>query len=163
MLLEAGNYGCTNDMVTVVACMAVPQIFMWSKESTTDEDATKVQFADPDIEYVMLLNVYAVELVAGRKRWCWENFINDRSLQSADNVRRHLTRIMSKMELPLVRMSRWCVSRGMGSTSPSGTIRSSTYILAWLSISSRTGLYSRNLHSCPIIISGPLASRAWTG
>lgn len=31
MLFEAENYGCTEEMVTVVACIAVPQIFMRPK------------------------------------------------------------------------------------------------------------------------------------
>ena len=48
--------------------MAVPHILMRSKESARDKDATKVQFDDPDINYVILLNAYAVELDAGRKR-----------------------------------------------------------------------------------------------
>jgi len=105
MLLEAGSYGCAEEIVTVVACMAVPQIFMRPKESAKEADAAKAQFADPESDHITLLNAYnayAAEPEGGRKQWCWENFINDRSLQSANNVRRQLTRIMNKLELPLV-------------------------------------------------------------
>lgn len=33
-------------------------------------------------------------------RWCYENFINYRALQNADNVRTQLGRIMDKYKLP---------------------------------------------------------------
>lgn len=36
------------------------------------------------------------------KEWCYENFLNYRSLQSADSVRDQLSRIMRKQNLPLV-------------------------------------------------------------
>merc|ERR1711998_145832 len=38
----------------------------------------------------------------GSSQWCWEHFLNQRSLKSADNVRNQLTRIMSRFGLPLV-------------------------------------------------------------
>jgi len=34
-------------------------------------------------------------------QWCWENFINHRTMKSADNVRSQLARIMRKYNLPL--------------------------------------------------------------
>lgn len=36
------------------------------------------------------------------KEWCYENFINFRSMQSADSVREQLARIMRKLSLPLL-------------------------------------------------------------
>lgn len=70
--------------------MVVLWIFMRPKESARDTDATRVQFTDPEIDHIMLLNTYAAEPEpeAGRKRWHWECFINNWSLQSADNLRR---------------------------------------------------------------------------
>ena len=50
-----------------------------------------------------MLNAYhAYKQNADSKDWCWDNFINYRSMQSVDNVREQLTRIMRKLNLPLV-------------------------------------------------------------
>merc|ERR1712194_968655 len=37
-----------------------------------------------------------------RNKWCWDNFISDRSIQSAENVRFQLANIMQKFKLPLI-------------------------------------------------------------
>jgi pre-mRNA-splicing factor ATP-dependent RNA helicase DHX15/PRP43 len=53
-----------------------------------------------------MLNVYhafkGAEAQADPKRWCHEHFLSLRALQSADNVRQQLKRIMEKSELDLV-------------------------------------------------------------
>lgn len=36
-------------------------------------------------------------------QWCYENFINQRALKSADNVRQQLSRIMARFNLKLCR------------------------------------------------------------
>ena len=43
MLLEARDYDCAEEMVMVVAYMAVPQIFMRPKESDMDADTAKAK------------------------------------------------------------------------------------------------------------------------
>lgn len=36
------------------------------------------------------------------KEWCWDNFLDFRSLRNADNVRAQLERIMRRLKVPLV-------------------------------------------------------------
>lgn len=50
-----------------------------------------------------MLNVYhAFKQNENDSKWCYENFINQRSLKAADNIRTQLARIMKKFDLPLV-------------------------------------------------------------
>jgi|AntRauTorckE5430_2_1112549.scaffolds.fasta_scaffold00209_2 pre-mRNA-splicing factor ATP-dependent RNA helicase DHX15/PRP43 len=109
MVIASPDYGCSEEMMSIVACMSVPQVFMRPKESAKAADEAKAQFAHQDGDHLTLLNAYAAYAAvpkAEKKQWCWDNFINDRSMQSADNVRRQLTGIMTKLQLPLVTTDR---------------------------------------------------------
>lgn len=62
----------------------------------------KAQFAHVDGDHLTMLNAYhAYKQNAESKDWCYDNFINYRSLQAAENVRDQLSRIMYKLNLPI--------------------------------------------------------------
>jgi pre-mRNA-splicing factor ATP-dependent RNA helicase DHX15/PRP43 len=114
MILVSPEFGCSSEIVSIVACMSVPQIFLRPRESAKLADEAKAQFTQTDSDHLTLLNGYAAyELVpiGERKKWCWDNFINERSIQSAENVRKQLLGIMRKLDVPLVTSD----SRGDGS------------------------------------------------
>ena len=105
MILVSPDYGCSAEIVSIVACMSVPQIFMRPREAAKLADEAKAQFVHPDSDHLTLLNAYAAyEAVPmeDRKKWCWDNFVNERSMQSASNVRHQLLGIMRKLDVPLV-------------------------------------------------------------
>ncbi len=83
--------------------VSVPNVFMRPKEGTKAADEAKAQFSHEDGDHLSLLNVYFAYKQSGEnKDWCYQNFVNYRSLQSADSVREQLSRIMRKMSLPLI-------------------------------------------------------------
>lgn len=105
MIIASPDYGCSEEIASIVACMSVPQIFMRPREQAKAADEAKAQFTNDQGDHLTLLNAYATYSSipqSERKQWCWDNFINDRSMQSADNVRKQLTGIMTKLQLPLV-------------------------------------------------------------
>jgi len=76
---------------------------MRPKEAAKAADEAKAQFAHVDGDHLTLLNAYHAYKQSGEsKDWCYDNFINYRSIQSADTVREQLSRIMKKLSLPLV-------------------------------------------------------------
>ena len=90
-------------MLSIVAMLSVPNIFMRPKEAAKAADEAKAQFAHTDGDHLTLLNAYHAYKQAGEsKEWCYDNFVNYRSIQSADSVRDQLSRIMRKLSLPLV-------------------------------------------------------------
>ena len=114
MIIASPEYGCSEEILSIVACMSVPQIFMRPREAAKAADEAKAQFAQSDSDHITLLNAFAsYEAVprAQRKQWCWDNFINERSIQSAENVRKQLVGIMHKLDLPIVTTDK----RGNGS------------------------------------------------
>lgn len=102
MLLVSPEYQCSNEILSIVACISVPQLFLRPKESAKMADEAKSQFIYKESDHITLLNAYN-EYVnqSNKKQWCWDNFINDRSIASAENVRRQLQTIMTKLKLPL--------------------------------------------------------------
>lgn len=105
MLLCSPDYSCSEEIVNIVASMSVPQIFMRPREAAKAADEAKAQFADPTSDHITLLNAYAAyESVekSERRQWCWDNFVNDRSIQSAESVKRQLTGIMRRLDIPIV-------------------------------------------------------------
>lgn len=80
-------------------------------------DEAKMRFAHIDGDHLTLLNVYhafkqskffkqlwvlfKLKSFLGNEdpQWCYENFVNYRSLKSADNVRQQLARIMDRFNL----------------------------------------------------------------
>jgi pre-mRNA-splicing factor ATP-dependent RNA helicase DHX15/PRP43 len=105
MLICSPDFNCSEEIVNIVAAMSVPQIFMRPRESAKAADEAKAQFADATSDHITLLNAYAAyeEVpIEERKQWCWDNFINDRSIASAQNVKKQLRNIMTRLDIPLV-------------------------------------------------------------
>lgn len=102
-LLNSPKFGCSNEVLSIVALLSVPNIYVRPKEAAKLADEAKAQFQDPTGDHLTLLHTYHAYKANGcDKNWCYENFLNYRSLQSADNVRQQLSRLMQRMGLPLV-------------------------------------------------------------
>lgn len=122
MLICSPEYNCSEEIVNIVAAMSVPQIFLRPRESAKAADEAKAQFVDATSDHITLLNAYAsyedVSL-SDRKQWCWDNFINDRSITSAASVKKQLRGIMTRLDIPLV------TCRGRNGSYDTNTIRMS--------------------------------------
>ena len=84
MILVGPDYGCSSEIATIVACLSVPQIFLRPRDSAKAADAARAQFVQEDSDHITMLNAYATyETISEpeKKQWCWDNFVNERSLQ----------------------------------------------------------------------------------
>jgi len=103
LLLASPEYKCSNEALSVVACMSVPQIFQRPRQRQREADDAKSQFAHRDGDHPTLLNAYhAYKHHHSDPAWCSENFLSSRSLASADSVRQQLQRIMERLNIPLI-------------------------------------------------------------
>jgi len=109
LLLLSPDYGCSAEVVAIVACLSVPQIFVRPREAAKAADTAKAQFVCQDSDHITMLNAFAAYEATPekeRKDWCYENFINDRSMTNAMNVRNQLLGIMKKLGLPVISSDR---------------------------------------------------------
>lgn len=106
MLISSPEFYCSNEILSLTALLSVPQIFVRPINARKRADEMKALFAHPDGDHLTMLNVYhafkSPEAQANPKNWCHEHFLSLRALQSADNVRMQLKRIMEREELELV-------------------------------------------------------------
>eukprot|EP00455_Lapot_gusevi_P031023 TRINITY_DN3348_c0_g1_i3.p1 TRINITY_DN3348_c0_g1~~TRINITY_DN3348_c0_g1_i3.p1 ORF type:complete len:699 (-),score=169.43 TRINITY_DN3348_c0_g1_i3:34-2130(-) len=103
LLLESPKHSCSNEMLSIVAMLSVPQVFVRPPESKQAASASRDRFSHVDGDHLTLLNVYhAFKQNGENQQWCYDNFLNFRALKSADNVRTQLARIMKRLNLRLV-------------------------------------------------------------
>ncbi|KAG9240798.1 P-loop containing nucleoside triphosphate hydrolase protein [Calycina marina] len=106
MLISSPEFYCSNEMLSLTALLSVPQIFVRPASARKRADDMKALFMHPDGDHLTMLNAYHAfkgpQAQADPKGFCHQHFLSLRALQSADNVRMQLKRIMEKSELELV-------------------------------------------------------------
>ncbi|XP_033756621.1 putative pre-mRNA-splicing factor ATP-dependent RNA helicase PRP1 [Pecten maximus] len=100
MVIASCDFTCSNEILSITAMLSVPQCFVRPTEAKKAADEAKMRFAHIDGDHLTLLNVYhAFKQSQEDPQWCYDNFVNFRSLKSADNVRQQLARIMDRFNL----------------------------------------------------------------
>nr|KAG5709377.1 hypothetical protein BaRGS_029226 [Batillaria attramentaria] len=100
MVIASCDSNCSNEILSITAMLSVPQCFVRPMEAKKAADEAKMRFAHIDGDHLTLLNVYhAFKQNHEDPQWCYDNFVNYRSLKSADNVRQQLARIMDRFNL----------------------------------------------------------------
>ncbi|KAI0464190.1 DEAH-box ATP-dependent RNA helicase prp43 [Komagataella kurtzmanii] len=107
MLIGSSEFNCSNEILTIVAMLSVPSVFVRPPNNKKKADEMKSLFAHSDGDHLTLLNVYHAfqseeAYEKGLNPWCKEHFLSYRSLKSAENVRRQLERLMERYDLHLV-------------------------------------------------------------
>lgn len=106
MLISSPEFYCSNEILSLTALLSVPQVFTRPPSARKRADEMKELFAHPDGDHLTLLNVYhafkSPEAQENPSQWCYDHFLSLRALQSADNVRNQLGRIMERNGLELM-------------------------------------------------------------
>eukprot|EP00928_Gymnodinium_smaydae_P072633 TRINITY_DN55969_c0_g1_i1.p1 TRINITY_DN55969_c0_g1~~TRINITY_DN55969_c0_g1_i1.p1 ORF type:complete len:723 (-),score=146.68 TRINITY_DN55969_c0_g1_i1:118-2286(-) len=108
MLIDSPKHKCSNEMLSIAAMLSVPMVFVRPKEHAKDADDAKNRFAHLDGDHLTLLNVFhAYKQYTGNgtvdpSNFCYDNYVNARSLKSAENVREQLKRTMERLQLTMV-------------------------------------------------------------
>ncbi|KAJ2616293.1 hypothetical protein H4S08_000852 [Coemansia sp. RSA 1365] len=103
MLVSAHALGCTVEVVTIVAMLAVPTVFYRPKERLDESDAAREKFFVPESDHLTLLNVYNQWRSNGyQDSWCARHFVHSKAMRRAREVREQLVDILGstlKIEL----------------------------------------------------------------
>ena len=102
MLLASVDLGCADDVITIVAMLSVQTVFYRPRDKAEQADERKRRFHSPDGDHCTLLEVYRHwEKQSCSSSWCTENFIVERSLKRARDVRKQLSGILERFGLPI--------------------------------------------------------------
>ncbi len=96
-LVASPKYKVVDAMLSIVAMLNVPVIFLRPKDQMKAADEAKAKFSHPDGDHLTFLNCYYAYKHKGESnQWCYENYVNYRSMRAADSIRDQLKRIMEK-------------------------------------------------------------------
>lgn len=106
-LIFSTDLGCSDEILSIVAMLSVQNVFYRPKEKQQQADQKKQRFHDPHGDHLTLLNVY--NGWKGSKfsnPWCFENFIQARSMRRAQDVRQQLVSIMERYKHQIISCGR---------------------------------------------------------
>ena len=102
-LIESIDLKCSEEALTIVAMLSVPTPFYRPKERQREADQKKSQFHMAEGDHLTLLNVYECWMRNDRSiSWCFENFIQARTMRRAYDIRTQLLNLMRRFKLPLL-------------------------------------------------------------
>ncbi|EER04993.1 ATP-dependent RNA helicase, putative [Perkinsus marinus ATCC 50983] len=115
VLLRSGRFHCTEEALTIIAMLSVPQCFLRPKEAQQEADAAKQKFVHMDGDHLTLMQAYDAYIAykmqcngveRAMSQWCWDNYINYRTMKSAENVRAQLKRLTDRVGLKALSLAR---------------------------------------------------------
>ncbi|RNA26374.1 pre-mRNA-splicing factor ATP-dependent RNA helicase DHX16 [Brachionus plicatilis] len=103
-LIASEKYKCSEEILTICSMLSVNNaIFYRPKDKIIHADAARQNFYNPAGDHITLLNIYKQwEDTSFSTQWCFENFIQHRSMKRARDVRDQLASLMERVEIDLV-------------------------------------------------------------
>lgn len=103
MLLASVDLGCSDEILTIIAMLQTQNIFYRPREKQAQADQKRAKFFQPEGDHLTLLAVYeAWKAKNFSGPWCFENFVQSRSLRRAQDVRKQLLTIMDRYKLDVI-------------------------------------------------------------
>jgi len=103
VLIQSVDFGCSEEILSIVAMLNVQNVFYRPKEKQTQADSKRSKFFQPEGDHLTMLAVYQAWAASKFSNpWCFENFIQARSMRRAQDVRKQLMAIMDRYKLDVV-------------------------------------------------------------
>jgi len=103
MLILSVDLGCSEEILTITAMLSVENPFYRPRDKQAQADMKKAKFHQAEGDHLTLLTVYkGWEASKFSNPWCFENFIQARSMKRAQDVRKQLVTIMDRYRLDLI-------------------------------------------------------------
>lgn len=103
MILAADQHKVVEEILTIAAMLSVNgAIFYRPKDKAIHADTARKNFFHPDGDHLTLMNVYNEWAGADYSpQWCYESFIQHRSMKRARDIRDQLVGLMERVEVQL--------------------------------------------------------------
>ncbi|KPJ06495.1 hypothetical protein RR48_14234 [Papilio machaon] len=104
MLLASEKYKCSEEIVSIAAMLSVnSSVFYRPKDKIIHADTARKNFFHRNGDHLTLMNVYNQWVGSDYSvQWCYENFIQYRSMKRARDVREQLVGLMERVEIDMV-------------------------------------------------------------
>jgi pre-mRNA-splicing factor ATP-dependent RNA helicase DHX38/PRP16 len=103
LLITSEEYGCSEEMLTIVSMLSVPSVFYRPKERQDESDAAREKFFVPESDHLTYLHVYSQWKTNGYSdAWCTRHFLHPKSLRRAKEIREQLLDIMKMQKMAMI-------------------------------------------------------------
>jgi len=103
LLIMSEEYGCSEEVLTIVAMLSVPSVFYRPKERQDESDAAREKFLVPESDHLTFLHVYTQWKSNGYSdAWCTRHFLHPKSLRRAKEIREQLLDIMKMRKMEMI-------------------------------------------------------------
>jgi pre-mRNA-splicing factor ATP-dependent RNA helicase DHX38/PRP16 len=103
LIITAVDYGCSEEILTIVSMLSVPSVFYRPKERQEESDAAREKFFVAESDHLTLLHVYNQWRMNGYSDgWCIRHFLHPKALRRAKEIREQLQDIMNIQQMKLV-------------------------------------------------------------
>lgn len=103
LLITAEEYGCSEEMITIVSMLSVPNVFYRPKERQEEADTQREKFWVHESDHLTYLQVYSAWKAHGYSDgWCIRHFLHPKSLRRAKEIRDQLLDIMKMQKMNMV-------------------------------------------------------------
>lgn len=100
LLIKSHEFKCSEEMVTIVGMLSVPNVFYRPKERQQEADHSRERFFVAESDHLTLLNVYSQwKSNKYSDAWCARHFLHSRSLRRAKDIREQLVSIMRQQKM----------------------------------------------------------------
>lgn len=104
MLLASEKYKCSEEVVTIAAMLSVnSSVFYRPKDKIIHADTARKNFFHHKGDHLTIMNLYNQWVASDYSvQWCYENFVQYRSMKRARDVREQLVSLMERVEIEMV-------------------------------------------------------------
>ncbi|XP_077561883.1 DEAH-box helicase 16 lethal (2) 37Cb isoform X2 [Haemaphysalis longicornis] len=104
MLLASERYRCSEEVLTIAAMLSVNSaVFYRPKDKALHADTARKNFFSPAGDHLTLMAVYQQWADTDYStQWCYENFLQQRSMKRARDIRDQLQGLMERVEVELL-------------------------------------------------------------
>ncbi|KAG1052727.1 hypothetical protein G6F46_002121 [Rhizopus delemar] len=100
VLIQSKEYECTSEAIAIISLLSVDSIFFTPSDKREQAAEARKKFLHSDGDHLTLLNVLkSYWEVKGDIEWCRDNFINNRNMKVAMEVRDQLIRFCERIDI----------------------------------------------------------------
>ncbi|KAJ4785111.1 RNA helicase family protein [Rhynchospora pubera] len=103
MVVASDKYKCSEEIVTIAAMLSVGNtIFYCPKDKQVHADNARMNFNPGNGDHIALLNVYnAWKEMEYSTQWCYENYVQVRSMKRAHDIRDQLEGLLQRVQIDI--------------------------------------------------------------
>lgn len=107
LLLNSGEFGCTEEALTIAAMLQVQNIFFSPPGRKIEAQKAKLKFAVEEGDFLTVINVYNAFLQFSQSRqFCEQHFLNFKGLLRAVEIRSRLSKLLSRFKVSNLTLKR---------------------------------------------------------